>query len=70
MNISFPEHISGLFSNCTYNISRGLAVPFGYMYFDLLLVQHYDIFSRLDTHFVPGADLENYWADYSHTAHT
>ena len=40
------------------------------MNFDILLVQHYDLFGRFDTHFVSGADLEKYWADYSHIAHT
>ena len=39
------------------------------MNFDLLLVQNYDLFRRFDTHFVSGADLEKYWADYSHIAH-
>ena len=38
--------------------------------FDLLLVQNYDLFRRFDTHFVSGADLENYWADYRHIANT
>ena len=41
-----------------------------YMNFDLLLVQNYDLFRRFDTHFVSGADFENYWADYSYMAHT
>ena len=45
-------------------------MPFGYMNFELLLVQNYDLFRRFDTHFVSGADLEKYWADYSHIAHT
>ena len=40
------------------------------MNFDLLLVQNYDLFRLVDTHFVSGADLEKYWADYSHIAHT
>ena len=40
------------------------------MNFDLLLVQNYDLFRRFDAHFVSGADLEKYWADYSHIAHT
>ena len=40
------------------------------MNFDLVLVQNYDLFRRFDAHFVSGADLENYWADYSHVAHT
>ena len=40
------------------------------MNFDLLLVQNYDLFRRFDAHFVSGADLENYWADYNHIAHT
>ena len=40
----------------------GLVVPFG-----IILVQTYDLFRRFDAHFVSGADLENYWADYSHT---
>ena len=39
------------------------------MKFDLLLVQNYDLFRRFDAHFVSGADLEKYWADYSHIAH-
>ena len=47
-----------------------LVVPYGYMNFDLLLVQNYDLFRRFDTHFVSGPDLEKYWADYSHIAHT
>ena len=34
------------------------------MHFDLLLVQNYDLFRRFDAHFVSGADLEKYWADY------
>ena len=38
------------------------------MNFDLLLVQNYDLFRRFDTHFVSGADLEKYWADYNHIA--
>ena len=42
----------------------------GYLNFDLLLVQNYDLFRRFDAHFVPGADLEKYWADDSHIAHT
>ena len=41
-----------------------------YLYFDLLLVQNYDLFRRFDAHFVSGADLEKYWADDSHIAHT
>ena len=48
----------------------GLVVHFGYMSFDLLLVQNYDLFRRFDAHFVSGADLEKYWADYSYIAHT
>ena len=40
------------------------------MNFDLLLVQYYDLYSHFDTHFVSGADFENYWAGYSHIAHT
>ena len=40
-----------------------------YMNFDLLLVQNYDLFRRFDAHFFFGADLEKYWADYSHIAH-
>ena len=47
-----------------------LVVPVGYMNFELLLVQNYDIFRRFDTHFLSGADLEYYWADYSRIAHT
>ena len=39
------------------------------MNFDLLLVQNYDLFRRFDTHFISRADLEKYWADYSHIAH-
>ena len=37
----------------------GLVVPmnFGYMNFDLLLVQNYDLFRGFDAHFVSGADL-------------
>ena len=42
----------------------------GYMNFDLLLVQNYELFRCFDAHFVSGADLEKYWADYSHIAHT
>ena len=38
----------------------------GYLNFDLLLVQNYDLFRRFDAHFVSGADLEKYWADDSH----
>ena len=38
--------------------------------FDLLLVQNYAPFRRFDAHFVSGADLEKYWADDSHIAHT
>ena len=48
----------------------GLAVPLGYMNFDQLLVQNYDLFRHFDTHFISGADLENYWADYSNIAPT
>ena len=33
-------------------------------------VQYYDLFGRFDTHFLSGAYLENYCADYSHIAHT
>ena len=40
------------------------------MNLDLLLVQNYDLFRRFDTHFVSGADLEKYRADYSHIPHT
>ena len=40
------------------------------MDFDLLLVQNFDLFRRFDAHFVSGADLEKYWADYSQIAHT
>ena len=32
--------------------------------------QNYDLFRRFDAHFVSGADLEKYWADDSHIAHT
>ena len=39
------------------------------MNYELLLVQNYDLFRRFDTHFVCGADLEKYWADYNHIAH-
>ena len=60
-----------LSSNFTHNTSRGSSCAFlGYMNFDLLLVQNYDLFRLFDTHFVSGADLEKYWADYSHIAHT
>ena len=45
-------------------------MPYGYMNFDLLLFQNYDLFRRFDTHFISGADLENYCADYSHIVHT
>ena len=48
----------------------GLVVFLGYMNFDLLLVQYYDLFRRFETYFISGADLENFWADYSHIAHT
>ena len=41
----------------------------GYLNFDLLLFQNYDLFRRFDAHFVSGADLEKYWADDSHIAH-
>ena len=40
------------------------------MIFALLFAQNYDLFRRFDAHFVSGADLEKYWADYSHIAHT
>ena len=40
------------------------------MNFDLLFVKNYDLFRRVDAHFVSGADFEKYWADYSHIAHT
>ena len=43
-------------------------MPFGV--FELILVQNYDLFRRFDAHFVSGADLEKYWADDSHIAHT
>ena len=33
------------------------------MNFDLLLFQYNNLFRRFDTHFVSGADLENYLAD-------
>ena len=42
----------------------------GYLNFDLLLVKNYDVFIRFKAHFVSGADLEKYWADDSHIAHT
>ena len=42
----------------------------GYLNFDLLLIQNYDLFRRFEAHFVSGADLEKYWADDSHIAHT
>ena len=42
----------------------------GYLHFDLLLVQNYYLFRRFDANFVSGADLEKYWADDSHIAHT
>ena len=45
-------------------------MPLEYLNFDLLLVQNYDLFRRFDAHFVYGADLEKYWADDSHIAHT
>ena len=48
-----------------------LVVPFRvYMNFDLLLVQNSDLNRRFNAHFVSGADLKKYWADYSHIAHT
>ena len=34
------------------------------------IVQNYDLFRRFDAHFVSGADLEKYWANDSHIAHT
>ena len=71
VNISFPEHISE--STCLILQTTplgGLAVPLGYMNFDLLLVQNSDLFRGFDAHFVSGGDLEKYWADYSHIAHT
>ena len=49
-----------LFLNFTQHLYRVLVVSFEYINFDLLLVPYYDLFSRFDTHFVPGADLENY----------
>ena len=48
----------------------GVVVILGYMNFDLLLVQNYNLFRRFDAHFVSRADLEKYWADYSNIAHT
>ena len=48
----------------------GLVVLLGYMNVDQQLVQNYDLFRRFDAHFVSGGDLEKYWADYSHIAHT
>ena len=66
VNISFPEHIS----ESTCPIVFKFYTQHLYMNFDLLLVQNYDLFRRFDTHFVSGADLEKYWADYSHIAHT
>ena len=56
VNISFPEHIS----ESTCPIVGGLVVPFGV----------YELWPTFNTHFVSGADLEKYWADYSHIAHT
>ena len=35
----------------------GLVVPLGYLNFDLLLFQNYDLFRRFDAHFVSGVDL-------------
>ena len=70
------EHlVSGAYvrlsSNFAHNTSRGSSCAFlGYLNFDLLLVQNYDLFRRFDAHFVSGADLEKYWADDSHIAHT
>ena len=61
-----------LSSNFTHNTSRGSSCAFWgiHMNFDLLLFQNYDLFRRFETHFVSGADLEKYWVDYSHIAHT
>ena len=39
-------------------------------FFDLPLVQYYDLFECFDIQFVSGADLENYWVDFSHIAQT
>ena len=54
-----------------YEGSLGPTLTVGpYIRLPVLLVQNYDLFRRFDTHFVSGADLENYWADYSHIAHS
>ena len=63
VNNSFPEHISE--STCPIVFKFYTQHPF-----DLLLVQNYDLFRRFDAHFVSGADLEKYWTDDSHIAHT
>ena len=75
VNNSFPEHISE--STCPIVFKFYTQHPWGvqlcllgYMNSDLLLVQNYDLFRRFDAHFVSGADLEKYWADDSHIAHT
>ena len=47
----------------------GLVVLLGYMNFDLLLLQYYDLSRCFKTHFVSGSDHENYWADYNPIAH-
>ena len=57
VNNSFPEHISE--STCLIVFNTQLL---GYLNFDLL--------RRFEAHFVSGADLEKYWADDSHIAHT
>ena len=68
VNNSFPEHISEstcpiVFKFYTQHPEGVLLCLLGYMNFDLFLL-------RFDAHFVSGADLEKYWADDSHIAHT
>ena len=69
MNISFPEHIFEITCLIVFKLHTtplgGLFVHFGLYELDLLLVQNYDLFRRLDAHFVSASDLEKYWVDYS-----
>ena len=60
VNILFPEHISESTCPIVFKFHKQQLCLLGYMNFDLLLVQNYDLFRRFDIHFVSGADLEKY----------
>ena len=69
-NNSFPEHISESTCPIVFKFYTQQLCLLGYLNFDLLLVQNYDLFRCFDRHFVSGADVEKYWADDGHIAHT